>query len=640
MPIDAGQFHDSFFDEVAEHLERMEQLMLLVERGSASAEDVNALFRAAHSIKGASGTFGFTEMAELTHFLESLLQRARDGSLSISQNVADAVLTTLDVLRMQLDAYRSKRPLDPQPASQAKKAMELLLDTAGDHQRVGAPSDLSRLHIRFRTDRNPSERESAFDAVLSYLRELGTCSVDERTESLTFIFEGFASGESIADVFEFVKLPDDVLSIEPIGEQAAAASPPVEAAFGFFDEAAPPKEHDTRAVSESPRGPEDATIRVKLAKIDTLVNLVGEMLIAQTALQARSERLDPVQHADLHASIERLQRHTREVRESVMAVRMLPLDSVFGRFPRMVRDLSAQLGKDVDFVVEGGDTELDKGLLERIVDPITHIIRNSVDHGIEPASTRIAAGKPVRGRISVRSFQRGGNVHVEVQDDGAGMNREHILAKAIERGLPVDEHMTDQEVWALTCLAGFSTASEVTDVSGRGVGMDVVKRNIQELNGSVTIDSVQGRGTCITLIVPLTLAILDGLTVACGDETYVLPLSSISESLVLHREDVIAPPGTDPFIVYRGEPLPLCAAPGTPLNIREGMASVAVVVESDNRKAGLVVDALGNEHQVVIKSLGSNFRKVDGFCGATIMGDGRVALILDVSALFRSLTPR
>ena len=629
MPIDVSQFHEGFFDEVAEHLEQLEGLVVAVETVHAAREDFDALFRAAHSIKGASGTFGFREMADLTHYLESVLDRARDGSLAVSAAFVDAVLATADVLKSQLADYRGGRTPDDAGAARARAALEKLLSASVSPTTAtlqNLPSQ--RIRIDYASSRDRDEAASNVSAMKAMLREYGHAEFDDcAAHELRCTIEGTRTGAEVADLFAFILVDGDVLEI------AESETPASEEGFGFFED-----EPEIEALSDVTHAPafksgDDSTVRVKLHKIDTLINLVGELLIAQSSLQERAARLDSVRDADLHAIVDTLQRHTRDIRESVMSVRMLPIGTVFNRFPRMVRELAAHLGKDVVLESSGGETELDKGLVESVVDPLTHIIRNGIDHGIEAAETRLAAGKPARGTISVRSFQRAGNVVIEVRDDGAGMHRERILAKAAALGIAVREHMSDREVWMLVCHPGFSTAREVTSVSGRGVGMDVVKRNIAALGGTVEIDSAAGAGTRISLVLPLTLAILDGLAVRSGEDVCIVPLSSISESIAIARKDVVRPPDATPFVLYRGEPLALFAAPGGSLAIDDDRERIAVVVEADGRKAGLLVDALESEHQVVIKSLEANFRKVDGFSGATVLGNGSVALILDVAAL-------
>jgi two-component system chemotaxis sensor kinase CheA len=384
---------------------------------------------------------------------------------------------------------------------------------------------------------------------------------------------------------------------------------------------------------------ESSSIRVSIEKVDQLINLIGELVITQAMIEQRSSLLDPMIHERLLNNVSQLTRNTRDLQEAVMSIRMMPMDFVFSRFPRMVRDLAAKLGKKVDFITHGAATELDKGLIERIVDPLTHLVRNSIDHGIEMPNARSAAGKSEAGRLFLSAGHQGGNIVIEVSDDGGGLNRDRILAKAKQQGLPVSDNMVDSDVWQLIFEPGFSTAETVTDVSGRGVGMDVVKRNIAAMGGSVDIRSAKGFGTTISISLPLTLAILDGMSIKVGEEVYILPLSFVVESLQPVLSDIKEISGKGRVIKVRGEYLPLI-----PLyqmfeivpHFTDPSQGIVVILESDGRKAGLFVDDLVGQQQVVVKNLESNYRKVTGISGATILGDGGVSLILDVSALLRT----
>jgi len=380
----------------------------------------------------------------------------------------------------------------------------------------------------------------------------------------------------------------------------------------------------------------DTSIRVGVERVDQLINLVGELVITQAMLAQAAADVDPVRFERLMHGLGQLERNTRDLQESVMSIRMMPISVVFGRFPRVVRDLSQKLGKQVELKTVGESTELDKGLIERISDPLNHLVRNSLDHGVEMPEQRLAAGKDPCGTVTLKAYQQSGNVVIEVADDGAGLNRDKILAKARERGLPVSDGMSDNEVWMLIFEAGFSTAEHVTEVSGRGVGMDVVKRNIAALSGRIEIESVLGVGTRITVRLPLTLAILDGMSVAVGRETYIIPLGYVVESLQPTRDMVKSVSGVERLLHVRGEYLPLVTLYevfNIPDTTRQLTAGIVVVIESNGVKAALFVDALVGQHQVVIKSLEANYRRVPGVSGATIMGDGHVALILDVAAL-------
>ncbi|MEI7843714.1 MAG: chemotaxis protein CheW, partial [Gallionellaceae bacterium] len=380
----------------------------------------------------------------------------------------------------------------------------------------------------------------------------------------------------------------------------------------------------------------DSSIRVSVEKVDQLINLVGELVITQAMLSQSASLLDPIVVERLQSGLTQLQRNTRDIQEAVMAVRMLPISFVFSRFPRVVRDMAAKLNKKIDLKTLGEGTELDKGLIEKIADPLTHLIRNSLDHGIEMPEKRLAAGKSETGTITLNAFHQGGNIVIEVADDGGGLSRSRILNKAKERGMNVSDDMPDSAVWMLIYEAGFSTAEVVTDVSGRGVGMDVVKRNIAELGGRVEIDSAEGFGTRTTIRLPLTLAILDGLSVSVGGQVFIAPLGSIVESLQVKAEDLKSVSGEGHLLRVRGEYLPLVSVHEV-FNIENAVTDftkgIVVIIEAEGKKTALMVDELLGQHQVVIKSLASNFRKVAGISGATIMGDGKVALILDVIAL-------
>jgi two-component system chemotaxis sensor kinase CheA len=371
-------------------------------------------------------------------------------------------------------------------------------------------------------------------------------------------------------------------------------------------------------------------------KVDKLINLVGELVITQAMLAQNGTTLDAIMSEKLINGLSQLERNTRDLQEAVMSIRMLPMSFVFSRFPRVVRDLAAKLGKEVELRTEGEGTELDKSLIEKLTDPLTHLVRNSLDHGLESPEVRAAAGKPRHGTLTLRAFQQGGNIYIQVSDDGAGISRERILAKARERGLNVSDAMTNEEVYQLIFEPGFSTAEVVTDVSGRGVGMDVVRRNIRDMGGSVEIQSAEGVGTRISIRLPLTLAILEGLSVSVGDETFIIPLTHISESLQPAESDVKTVMGRGRTVHVRGDYLPVIELHQV-FNIRSHVTElhrgILVILDCDGVRSALFVDALLGEHQVVIKSLETNYGRVHGFSGATIMGDGRVALILDAVAL-------
>ena len=565
MAIDVSQFHQTFFDEAEEHLGDMEKLLVTLDPAAPDREQLNAIFRAAHSIKGGAGMFGFPEMAQLTHVLESLLDQLRGGALMPCTAMVDVFLQARDVLCALLNHYRS-----------------------GDAQAVAA---------------------LPIDGICAQLAQWGA-NGPMRTEAGFGLFEA---------------------------EQPASTE---EAACGLFDEPTPAE--PARAPARAMPAADNASIRVGVEKIDQLIDLVGELVITQAMLAQGAARVDPVLHETLLHGLLQLERNTRDLQESVMSIRMLPIRFAFNRFPRLVRDLAGKLGKQVELVTCGENTELDKGLIEKLADPLTHLVRNSLDHGIEAPAQRRAAGKNPIGTITLSASHQGGNIAIEVSDDGAGLDRRRILAKAQQRGMNVSETLSDRELAALIFEPGFSTADTVTDISGRGVGMDVVKRNIAQLGGSIDIDSRAGVGTRLTIRLPLTLAILDGMTVALGDEVYVIPLNMIIETLQPRPEDVKSVTGQGQLVQVRGEYLPLIALQSL-FNIdarcRHPAEGVLVLIEDQGKKAALFVDALVGQQQVVIKSLEGNYRRVRGVSGATIMGDGRVALILDVAALLSMAQP-
>ena len=748
MAIDMSQFYQVFFEEASEHLANMEALLLDLDVDNPDAEQLNAVFRAAHSIKGSAGTFGFTDLAEVTHILENLLDRIRKGEMALRNDMIDAFLAAGDVLKELLAAHRGEGEADPSlvgsicqrlreltsggaapaapPASPppavappAPKAEETGLITyrLGFNLEAGAPDPLAL-----------GENLLVELAALGNLRVLSRPAANQPTGAWTLELQTRAREGEIQGVLDFV-VRSDTLTIAPIDlpapaddddgaygffDQAVAAAPTDDAdgAYGFFD---PPASSDTPAMDDAggaygfftdlpaapaelsragdadgaygffepltppavgsqddPAGvfgffetvpvapapaelaavpvakpresaarskaaaPHDTTIRVGVEKVDQLINLIGELVITQAMLAQSAAVLDPVRFERLHSGLAQLERNTRDMQESVMSIRMMPISTVFSRFPRVVRDLSQKLGKQVELKTIGEGTELDKSLIERISDPLTHLVRNSLDHGVEMPEQRIAKGKAASGTITLKAYHQSGHIVIEVSDDGAGLNRQKILAKAKERGLPAHDGLSDHEVWQLIFEAGFSTADQVTEVSGRGVGMDVVKRNITELGGRVEIDSMTGIGTRMTVRLPLTLAILDGMSVAAGGDTYIIPLGYVKESLQAVPAMIKSVSGADRLIQVRDEYLPIIELHELfriPNAVQDMGKGIMVVLEVDGVKAALFVDALLGQHQVVIKSLEANYRRVAGISGATIMGDGHVALILDVAVL-------
>ncbi len=662
MSFDLSQFYQVFFEETAEHLSNMERLLLGLDITNPSMDDLNAIFRAAHSIKGGAGTFGFNDMIEITHVLETLLDQLRKQERSLTNEMVNAFLEAGDAIAMQLAGHRDSTEVDLEVVKSARATLERLSSTQVEPQPEIQPEPpktqpepavkpKSKKAAKTEAAKPVEEAYGFFDAERADPEELGygffdddpsaaiqekEIEIDDNKAGYGF-FEETPVEKSVRENsqgFGFFQEPKPVANSDPAPASATITSAPTQAATTLVAEQA----HPTRRVADKTPPPPtgDSSIRVSIEKVDQLINLVGELVITQAMLTQSASELDPAVVERLQNGLSQLERNTRDIQESVMAVRMLPISFVFSRFPRVVRDMATKLNKQIELKTLGEGTELDKGLIEKIADPLTHLIRNSLDHGIEMPEKRIAAGKSPTGTITLNAFHQGGNIVIEVADDGGGLSRSRILNKAKERGMNVSDDMPDSAVWMLIYEAGFSTAEVVTDVSGRGVGMDVVKRNIAELGGRVEIDSAEGFGTRTTIRLPLTLAILDGLSVSVGGQTFIAPLGSIVESLQVNIDDLKSVSGEGHLLRVRGEYLPLISLHEV-FNIKNAVTDftkgIVVIIETERKKIALMVDELLGQHQVVIKSLESNFRKVSGISGATIMGDGKVALILDVAAL-------
>ncbi len=652
MSMDMQRFHATFFEESREGLEAMEEGLLSLEQGSRDDDLINSIFRAAHSIKGGAATFGFEAVASFTHLLETLLDEFRSGKRALDAESIDAMLASVDVLRELLAEAEHGQVADlgmvqamqarlnailsgqPAPKAAAKAAVEEVPE-AWQIGFVPAPS-------MFMSGNDPLR-------IIRELEGLGTLKVASRPERLPGFDKmdpleaylawdlgliGKVPRKQIEDVFAWVEdeceldIRPDTTAV-PTAPQAAAA-PATPAAAGPAAAAAPAPAHHEAAAETS--------IRVSVDKVDALINLVGELVITQAMLKQVSGSIDQTQAERLFAGLEQLERNTRDLQEAVIGVRMLPVDAVFRRFPRLVRDLSTRLGKHVRLRTVGEGTELDKGLIEKIADPLVHLVRNSIDHGLESPEARVAAGKEETGTITLAASHQGGHIVIEVSDDGRGLNRDKILAKAVERGLAVPDNPTDSQVWDLIFQPGFSTADQVTDLSGRGVGMDVVRRNIQALGGEVQIESHTGHGTRTLIRLPLTLAILDGMTVSVAEETLILPLAYVLEALQPQPEDIRTMSGEGRVLRVRGEYLPILSLSDYyGYGQRRSGESLVVVVEGDGQKIALEVDELLGQQQVVVKNIENNYRRIAGVSGATILGDGRVALIVDIGGLVRSL---
>ena len=702
--FDLSQFYQIFFEEAGENLDLMEQMLLTLNLETADDEELTGIFRCAHSVKGGAATFGFADVAELTHQMESLLDRLRRHELQPNAAMVDVLLESADASRGLLARHQAGGEGDSPPTADLVRRISALASGQASMQKnlegesksvpvpvspsvlppsavvqaVSKPLKSTRsLEIRI----GPLEHPEQADAIKELFRDipgLGEISAlpNERADTRVFVAETTSSDEDLLDLFAFHVSRAQVSikeAVEPdLGyglfdevEPLHYADDPLPGAplaplpgFGFFDGSpgapVPPValpinptvaatgSNSPLKVGIKPAVPvvqaEAATIRVAISKVDQLINLVGELVITQAMLAQNSRALDPALYQQLLTGLTDLDRNTRDLQESVMSIRMIPMSIVFSRFPRMLRDLANKLGKKVDFVTQGESTELDKGLVEKITDPLTHLVRNSCDHGVEMPADRLRAGKSETGTITLSAAHQGGSIVIEVRDDGRGMSREKILAKARERGMDVSDQMPDSEVWMLIFAPGFSTADVVTDVSGRGVGMDVVKRNIAALNGTVEIDSSEGYGMKVSIRLPLTLAIMDGMSVGVGDEVYILPLSSVVESFQVKSDAVSTVGQGSQLVKVRDEYMPVIELEKVfqvPRFDFEKSSDIMVVIEADGCRVALLVDELLGQQQVVVKNLESNYRKVRNISGATILGDGKVALILDTGALVR-----
>ncbi|WP_198659754.1 chemotaxis protein CheA [Rahnella sp. AN3-3W3] len=656
--MDITDFYQTFFDEADELLADMEQHLLLLDPQAPDVEQLNAIFRAAHSIKGGAATFGFTVLQETTHLLENLLDGARRAEMSLSTDIINLFLETKDIMQEQLDAYKSSRDpdaesfeyicaalrqlaLDAQEQREPAPELHVVEDEPAAAAPVAAATPAAKGGMRVRLS---GLKTQEVPVMLEELGNLGEIKDPVQTaDSVEATLITTVTEDDIIAVLCFVLEPEQIsftqAAVPAVAESAPAPAPAVTESAAVAVRPAPvltavPNSEPAKA--RASKAAESTSIRVAVEKVDQLINLVGELVITQSMLAQRSDLLDPVVHSDLLNSMGQLERNARDLQESVMSIRMMPMEFVFSRFPRLVRDLASKLNKQIELTLLGSSTELDKSLIERIIDPLTHLVRNSLDHGVETPEVRIANGKEPTGNLTLSAEHQGGNICIEVIDDGAGLNRERILAKAASQGMNVSENMSDEEVGMLIFAAGFSTAEKVTDVSGRGVGMDVVKRNIQEMGGHVEIHSQQGKGTTIRILLPLTLAILDGMSVKVGEEVFILPLNAVMESLQPLAEDLHPLAGGERVLQVRGEYLPLVELYNV-FDVKEAKTeatqAIVVILQSAGRRYALLVDQLIGQHQVVVKNLESNYRKVPGISAATILGDGSVALIVDVSAL-------
>lgn len=703
MSIDMSQFHQVFFEECFEGLEAMESGLLTLDMGDIDSEIINTIFRGAHSIKGGSGTFGFTVVAEYTHIMETLLDEMRDGRRQVTQSAVAVLLDSVDCLREMLTAIQNEKAVDNASVVQHKTALEVVLHGEESVPLIKQEWMLEKVKVEAEAEvaTDNSIKNEAVDVnnikneaveveqgwkisfcpyldllktgndpvrLFRELNELGDLTITVNIQDIPGFYEidpeecniswdlkvvGDISEDEIREIFNWVE-GDCEMNIEqltkpvksPLVIQQIDPAPAI--ILPNKPVAPPPKvmvdvkkpdiqdiDHDaTKTTAKA------SSIRVDTDKIDTLINMVGEVVITQSMLGLVGENFTMDKVGQLKRGLSQLERHTRDLQQSVMNIRMLPISFVFSRFPRLVYDISSKLDKKIVLKLVGENTEVDKAVVELINDPLVHLIRNSLDHGIEMPIDRIAAGKPETGTIELKAYHRGGHIVIEIIDDGRGLDKEKLLAKAIEKGLIEENNLlTEKQIFELIFMPGFSTAEQLTDISGRGVGMDVVRRNIQSLGGNIEIISELGKGTTIAIHLPLTLAILDGQSVAVGDETYIVPLVSIIESINITERMLNKVAGKGETFRLRNEYLPVIrmrkifnVGSGDKITSKEG---VLVIVEGQGELCCLLVDELLGQQQVVIKSLEANYRRVEGVSGATILGDGSVALILDVPGLVR-----
>lgn len=686
MTIDMSQFNETYLEEASEHLADLESALLRAE--DTGEADVDAIFRAAHSIKGGAGTFGFIEIAEFTHFVEHLLQEVRDGITDLSGECITTLLKAVDVISDMVAAAKEDRDVDDvgqdivieelkKISASSKGSQSLGKDTQKNTSSSGRGMNLMDIEFRPHIDMALTGSDPA--NIITELSEIGTIQTEANLELLpllseldphslylswTIHMETQAGENMVREAFIFVEDESDInittfASVE--GSNASEETPQEQVSPSSTTES-PQKDKSESVLEATPMDdrrkngedrrkkadrrdntPKEQTsfIRVSVDKVDGLINLIGELVTSNAMVVQQTRGESTEENQALREALSQMSNHTRQLQEGIMAIRMMPIDFAFSRFPRMIRDTSKKLGKEVNLHSEGGSTELDKTVIEKMTDPLTHLVRNAIDHGLESPEERLNKGKPAEGNITLRAYYKGGSVIIEVEDDGKGLDRDKILAKAIEKGLAQpDTEYSDQEIFLFIFSSGFSTAQQVSDVSGRGVGMDVVSKNIKALGGSIQIDSQKDRGTLFTIGMPLTLAIVDGMAISANNETYIVPLLNIVESIKPEASQIQRMKNNVEVMNVRGEYLPL-------LRIRQALSveidtdapsdedSIAIVVESEHTKIALLVDELLGERQVVIKSLEDNYKYIEGISGATILGDGRVALILDLAGLVR-----
>lgn len=684
MSIDLSEFHDIFFEECTEGLSVMENGLLTLDNGT-DVDEINSIFRAAHSIKGGGASFGFSGISEFTHVMETLLDEMRDGRRDVSREIVDLLLESVDVLRDMVSAARDEEDSDQERSADVKARLERVLSGEGESSpetpteasvstgEDGAADSPIGWTIVFKPSvdmlkggNDPARifreleslgkyRVDTDTSALPNLKDMDPCSSylcwtieleTEAEESVIREFFSWVEDESELTITPLLRIDTDVVKASGDAAEHTKTSPvPAKVSSEKPIQAKEPTAEKKKSGKSKSSGSKDTgSIRVGIDKVDALINMVGELVITQSMLSQITSNLQDSHDGSsidkLVDGVTQLERNTRELQESVLQIRMLPISFSFSRFPRLVRDLSKNMGKQIELKMTGEHTEVDKNVLEKIGDPLVHLVRNSLDHGIETPDIRAGKGKPEVGILELCAYHEGGDIIIKVIDDGAGLNRERIIEKALSNGLiSENEELTDERIYNLIFMPGFSTAEKVTDVSGRGVGMDVVRRNVRDLGGNVSItNNDSGAGSTVTIRLPLTLAILDGQLVRIGKETYIVSLVSIVESLQMKKEVVSSITGQSELYRLRDEYIPIIRVNrlfGTSSGTEDLLEGLLVVVESDGQRVGLFVDDLLGQQQVVIKSLETNFKQIQGISGATILGDGTVALIMDVPGLIQ-----
>lgn len=679
MSVDLSQFVPSFLEESFEGLELMESSLLNLDAGDN--ETIHSIFRAAHSIKGGAGTFGFNNVTEFTHLVETLLDEIRDGRREITPKDTELLLVAVDCMRLLIEAARDDADYDQNKVSETTRLLEQTLEIKApfsDSEMANIETDSKKpagkiWHITFVPEHHLVQTGNDPLLLFNALADLGELTLKAKTDLVPPIAEmdatelyiswelsliSDASEADIREVFEWVEdeCTLDIVSTELASETVDSSSRHDVSATADSEllnsSSASAIEKPENAVQSSEKSDKNKTkskqdvgsIRVGVDKVDSLINLMGELVITQSMLSELGNDFEISKLEKLKSGLDQLLQNTKELQESVMKIRMLPISFAFNRFPRLVHDLAIKTGKEMNLVIRGEQTELDKTVMEQIGDPLVHLVRNAVDHGIESSDIRLANGKPKSGTITLDAYHQGGNIVIEISDDGGGINREAVLSKAIEKGL-VDSNATlsDSQVFDLLFEPGFSTAKEISDISGRGVGMDVVKRNIQSLGGRIQVESEPGKGSKFKVNLPLTLAILDGQLVRVGTEVYIIPLITIVESLQAKAEFINKVSGNMTLYRLREDNVPVIPIYqlfDLPADTKDVDNALLVVVEADGQKVGLMVDDLLAQQQVVIKSLKDNYQQVEGISGATILGDGSVAMIIDVPGMIEMAIER